>query len=176
MKHPHGAGTPSPSLRGPPSTALPAVRGLGSHRGHSSRVPVWQGGDSSWCHLSPRSFSALEEPGHRGEALRSCKVSPVLPLSSLGAQTDEAAGEAPPAGETRGWTSHSLGFCPLSLKMGTITVTPQGRSEAWRRDREPVRAGSIRGLRLPVRLGPPEDKGACRSPGSLHSITHGGLA
>lgn len=135
MKHPHGAGTPSHSLPGPSSTALPAMRGLGSYRAYSSRVPVWLGGDSSWCHLSPRSFSALGEPGHRGEALRSCKVNPVLPLSSLGAQTDEAAGEAPPARETQGWTSHSSGFCLLSLKMGTITVTPQGRSEAWRRDR-----------------------------------------
>lgn len=120
-KHPHGPGTPSPRLPGPSSMALPALRGLGSYRGHPPRVPVWQGGDSTRCHLSPPSFLALEEPGHSGEDLRSCKVSPVLPLSSPGAQTDEAAGEAPPDGETQGWTSHSLGFCPLSLKVGTIT-------------------------------------------------------
>lgn len=136
MKHPQGAGTPSPSQ--PPWPLLQGsarCAGAGLLQRPFIQGPRVAGGDSSWCHLSPRSFSALGELGHRGEALRSCKVSPVLPLSSLGAQRDEAAGEAPPAGETQGWASHSSGFCPLSLKMGTVTVTLQGRSEAWRRDR-----------------------------------------
>ena len=38
-KHPHGPGAPSPRLPGPSSMALPALWGLGSYRGHPSRVP-----------------------------------------------------------------------------------------------------------------------------------------
>lgn len=110
-KHPMGWYPPPPGslalLHG--SACFP---GLGSYRGHPPRVPV--AGGFNLCHC-PTVFLALEEPGHSGEDLRSCKVRGAQFCLFLARELRQTRlqGEAPPAGETQGWTSHSLGLCPL---------------------------------------------------------------